>query len=102
MRRHTWTKALSGVLTNRVLQHATAWRMQRTRMTTRMQPVNPTDLRDFLALTYSELEDLNLGVKRQRKDRAAAHQLAEERLGYLSDEKSSNAGTGLFSDLEGR
>ena len=67
-----------------------------------MQPVNPTDLRDFLALTYSELEDLNLGVKRQRKDRAAAHQLAEERLGYLSDEKRIKAVTVLFSDLEGR
>jgi len=67
-----------------------------------MQPVNPTDLRDFLALTYSELEDLNLGVKRQRKERAAAHQLAEERLGYLSGEKRIKAVTVLFSDLEGR
>ncbi len=67
-----------------------------------MQPVNPTDLRDFLALTYSELEDLNLGVKRQRKDRAAARQLTEERLGYLADEKRIKAVTVLFSDLEGR
>ncbi len=67
-----------------------------------MQPHNPTDLRDFLTLTYSELEDLNLGVKRQRKERAAAHQLAEERLGYLSGEKRIKAVTVLFSDLEGR
>jgi glutamine synthetase len=67
-----------------------------------MQPVNPTDLRDFLALTYGELEDLNLGAKQQRKDRAAAHQLAEERLNYLAGEKRIKAVTVLFSDLEGR
>src|SRR5579863_8070989 len=71
-------------------------------MTTRMQPVNPNELRDFLTLTYGELEDMNLGVKRQRKERAAAHQLAEERLGYLAEEKRIKAVTVLFSDLEGR
>src|SRR5215469_2535016 len=71
-------------------------------MTTRMQPVEPAGLRDFLTLTYGELEDLNLGVKRQRKDRAAAHQLTEERLAYLADEKRIKAVTVLFSDLEGR
>ncbi|MGA8535596.1 MAG: glutamine synthetase family protein [Candidatus Tumulicola sp.] len=65
-------------------------------------PVNPADLRDFLALTYGELEDLNLSAKQQRKDRAAAHQLAEERLGYLAGEKRIKAVTVLFSDLEGR
>ena len=62
----------------------------------------PTDLRDFLMLTYGELEELNLSAKQQRKDRAAAHQLAEERLGYLADEKRIKAVTVLFSDLEGR
>jgi len=67
-----------------------------------MQPVNPVELRDFLTLTYAELEDLNLGVKRQRKERAAAHQLTEERLNYLSSEKRIKAVTVLFSDLEGR
>ncbi|HKU80963.1 MAG TPA: glutamine synthetase family protein [Candidatus Tumulicola sp.] len=71
-------------------------------MTTGVQPVIPTDLRDFLTLTYGELEDLNLGAKQQRKDRAAAHQLAEERLGYLAGEKRIKAVTVLFSDLEGR
>ena len=67
-----------------------------------MQPVNPADLRDFLSLTYGELEDLNLSAKQQRKDRAAAHQLAEERLSYLAGEKRIKAVTVLFSDLEGR
>jgi glutamine synthetase len=67
-----------------------------------MQPVNPIELRDFLTLTYTELEDLNLSAKQQRKDRAAAHQLAEERLNYLAGEKRIKAVTVLFSDLEGR
>jgi glutamine synthetase len=71
-------------------------------MTTGLQPVNPSNLRDFLTLTYGELEDLNLSAKRQRKDRAAAHQLAQERLAYLGGEKGIKAVTVLFSDLEGR
>jgi glutamine synthetase len=62
----------------------------------------PTDLRDFLMLTYNELEEFNLRAKQQRKDRAAAHQLAEERLDYLAGEKRIKAVTVLFSDLEGR
>jgi glutamine synthetase len=62
----------------------------------------PTELRDFLMLTYGELEDLNLRAKQQRKDRAGARQLAEERLKYLADEKRIKAVTVLFSDLEGR
>jgi glutamine synthetase len=65
-------------------------------------PTMATDLRDFLTLTYGELEDMNLSAKQQRKDRAAAHQLAEERLRYLTDEKRIKAVTVMFSDLEGR
>ena len=61
-----------------------------------------SELRDFLTLSYSELEDLNLSAKQQRKDRALPHQLEEERLRYLTDEKRIKAVTVLFSDLEGR
>jgi len=64
-------------------------------------PMSP-ELRDFLELPYSELEDLNLAAKQQRKERVAAHQLAEQRLKYLTDEKRIKAVTVLFSDLEGR
>src|SRR5579863_4178861 len=71
-------------------------------MTTRMQPVNPVELRDFLTLTYAELEDLNLGVKQQRKDRVRPEQIQEERLRYLAGETRIKAVTVLFSDLEGR
>jgi glutamine synthetase len=62
----------------------------------------PTELRDFLALSYDELEQLNLKAKEQRKNRVAADKIREERLKYLSDEKRIKAVTVLFSDLEGR
>jgi glutamine synthetase len=60
------------------------------------------DLRNFLALSYEELEELNLKAKKQRHDRVAMHKLQEERLKYLTDEKRIKAVTVLFSDLEGR
>ena len=60
------------------------------------------ELRDFLSLSYGELEDLNLQAKEQRKSRVAAHVIQEERLRYLADEKRIKAVTVLFSDLEGR
>jgi glutamine synthetase len=58
--------------------------------------------RDFLALSYAELEDLNLRAKEQRKARVPTDKLQEERLKYLSDTKGIKAVTVLFSDLEGR
>src|SRR5438552_1904352 len=61
-----------------------------------------TELRDFLALSYSELEELNLEAKEQRKNRVAPDKVREERLRYLTDEKRIKAVTVLFSDLEGR
>src|SRR5512133_1108740 len=61
-----------------------------------------TELRDFLALSYDELEQLNLKAKEQRKNHVAAHKIQEDRLKYLSDEKRIKAVTVLFSDLEGR
>src|SRR2546430_4375947 len=60
------------------------------------------ELRNFLALTYDELEELNLKAKEQRKNRVAAHKIQEERLKYLTDENRIKAVTVLFSDLEGR
>jgi glutamine synthetase len=61
-----------------------------------------TELRDFLALSYDELEQLNLKAKEQRKNRVPADKIQEDRLKYLSDEKRIKAVTVLFSDLEGR
>jgi glutamine synthetase len=61
-----------------------------------------TELREFLALSYAELEELNLKAKEQRKNRVAPHKIQEERLKYLTDEKRIKAVTVLFSDLEGR
>jgi glutamine synthetase len=61
-----------------------------------------TELRNFLALSYDELEEMNLKAKEQRMKRVAAHRIQEERLKYLTDEKRIKAVTVLFSDLEGR
>jgi glutamine synthetase len=61
-----------------------------------------TELRDFLALPYGELEELNLAAKEQRKKRVDPETIREERLKYLTDEKRIKAVTVLFSDLEGR
>jgi glutamine synthetase len=62
----------------------------------------PNELRNFLALSYDELEELNLKAKEQRKKRASADKVREERMKYLTDEKRLKAVTVLFSDLEGR
>ena len=61
-----------------------------------------SEYRDFLELSYAELEDLNLAAKAQRKARVAIDVLQEERLKYLTDEKRIKAVTVVFSDLEGR
>ena len=60
------------------------------------------ELRNFLAIPYDQLEELNLQAKEQRLKRVAAHKIQEERLKYLTDEKRIKAVTVLFSDLEGR
>ena len=60
------------------------------------------ELRNFLALTYEELEELNLKAKEERQKRVAPEQIQEARLKYLTDEKRIKAVTVLFSDLEGR
>ena len=61
-----------------------------------------TDYRNFLALSYAELEELNLAAKADRLNRVAAAEIREKRLKYLADEKRIKAVTVLFSDLEGR
>ena len=61
-----------------------------------------TELRNFLAIPYDELEEMNLKAKKERMDRVAISKIQEERLKYLTDEKRIKAVTVLFSDLEGR
>ncbi len=62
----------------------------------------PTELRNFLALSYDELEEMNLRAKADRLNRVDIGKIQEERLKYLTDEKGIKAVTVLFSDLEGR
>jgi glutamine synthetase len=61
-----------------------------------------TDFRNFLALPYEELEELNLKAKADRANRVPIDEIREKRLKYLTDEKRIKAVTVLFSDLEGR
>jgi len=60
------------------------------------------EFRNFLELSYEELEELNLKAKDQRKKRVAIDKIQEERLKYLTDTPGIKAVTVLFSDLEGR
>jgi glutamine synthetase len=62
----------------------------------------PSEYRNFLALSYDELEQLNLKAKADRLNRVAPDKIREERLKYLTDEKHIKAVTVMFSDLEGR
>src|ERR1700685_1910451 len=61
-----------------------------------------TEFRNFLALPYEELEELNLRAKEQRRKRVAIDKIQEERLKYLTDQKGIKAVTVLFCDPEGR
>ena len=61
-----------------------------------------TEYRNFLALPYDELEELNLQAKADRLNRVAIDEIREKRLKYLKDEKRIKALTVLFTDLEGR
>jgi glutamine synthetase len=60
------------------------------------------NFRNFLALSYDELEELNLAAKADRTNRVSADAIREKRLKYLTDEKRIKAVTVLFTDLEGR
>ena len=60
------------------------------------------ELRNFLALSYEELEELNLHAKEQRRNRVDPGKIQEERIKYLTDTKEIKAVTVMFSDLEGR
>ena len=61
-----------------------------------------SEYRDYLELSYAELEELNLGAKAQRKQRVPMEQLEQERVEYLKRETRIKAVTVVFSDLEGR
>ena len=59
------------------------------------------DYRNFLALSYEELEELNLQAKADRMSRLPIDEVRDKRIKYLTDEKRIKAVTVLFSDLEG-
>jgi len=61
-----------------------------------------SQLRDFLEISYDQLEEMNLEAKAQRVSRMPLDTLREERVRYLTDEKRIKAVTVCFTDLEGR
>ena len=65
-----------------------------------MTPQQP--LRTFLEISYDELEERNLALKKLRLDRMDPEKIAEQRRKELADEKRVKAITVCFTDLEGR
>ncbi len=60
------------------------------------------NLREFLEISYDELEELNLQAKAERSARTDPDTIRESRMRYLTDEKRIKAVTVCFTDLEGR
>jgi glutamine synthetase len=60
------------------------------------------ELRDFLELSYADLEEHNTESKRDREGRLPGDEIREKRCGYLTDERRIKAVTVCFNDLEGR
>lgn len=52
-------------------------------------------------MPYDRLEELNLAAKQERLDRRPIHEVREERIRCLADEKRIKAVTVCFTDLEG-
>ena len=66
-----------------------------------MNNTNEFKLKDYLELSYSELEALNLKAK-ARAESASEKTLATEYTAYLQKEKRIKAVTLCFTDIEGR
>jgi glutamine synthetase len=62
----------------------------------------PKEYRNYLSLSYGELEELNLEAKEGRRGRVSPDKIREDRIRYLVDTKGIRVVTVLFSDLEGR
>ena len=61
-----------------------------------------TSIKNFLEISYDELEELNLGARKRVSDGASDGELREYYLCYLKDQSQLKAVTVCFSDLEGR
>lgn len=59
-------------------------------------------IKDFLQISYDELEELNLAAKQKVASHADESEIREFYLKYLAEEKQLKAVTIGFSDLEGR
>ena len=59
-------------------------------------------LRNFLEMSYDELEELNLANKAEREGRKSPDSIREARMKFLTDQTGIKAVTVAFTDLEGR
>ncbi|MBL7661339.1 glutamine synthetase [bacterium] len=59
-------------------------------------------IKNFLEMTYDELEEVNLEAKKSVLNRTPEDKLKEDTLKFMTDEKGLKAVTVCFSDLEGR
>ena len=60
------------------------------------------DLKSFLKIPYTDLEEMNLAAKKKRSARISSKKLRDFYTKYLQDEKYIKAVTIGFSDIEGR
>lgn len=60
------------------------------------------ELRNFLTISYDELEEMNIKAKKRRVKKTKAVNFQKEYTQYLQNEKRIKAITLCFSDLEGR
>jgi glutamine synthetase len=60
------------------------------------------NLREFLEISYDELESLNLEAKKKARERLPQEETQAHYSGYLEKEKRIKAVTLCFSDIEGR
>ncbi len=67
-----------------------------------MVVIPPESLRTFLALSYTELEEKNLELKRLQSSGKSPDFLREKVMKYLQDEPRLKAVTLAFCDIEGR
>lgn len=64
--------------------------------------INSCQARDFLVMSYEELEEKNLEMKSFRRERKSQEFFKEKIIKYLSDEKRIKAVNVCFTDLEGK
>lgn len=67
-----------------------------------MDEIQNSMLKDFLVLSYAELEELNMGLKEDRRKGKGQEYFRNKLHAYLTEEKRLKAVTVCFTDIEGK